>query len=48
MMAIGDGAELARAVRAIPGMDAVPVVMMSATAKSVATASVAPLRHGRR
>ncbi len=30
MMAIGDGAELARAVRALPGLERIPIVMMSA------------------
>jgi CheY-like chemotaxis protein len=39
MMAISDGAELARAVRAVPGLEKVPVVMMSATARSVALAA---------
>ena len=39
MMPIGDGAELARAVRALPGLGELPVVMMSATDRSVALAS---------
>lgn len=38
MMAIGDGAELARAVRALPGLERIPIVMMSGTEKSVALA----------
>ena len=38
MMPIGDGAELARGVRQLPGLENVPIVMMSATARSVALA----------